>query len=136
MRVRITGQLIDAGSGNHIWAERKLDGLRYPIFLCSRTRKKSRKYVVAAIEPNLQMAENPARESEEPTESLDAYDLYLKIIARIPLGDGRQLPPRRTLCFEGQFPAIRTFQNLDRIVGLPCAVNNARLVAGLGRKLP
>jgi adenylate cyclase len=76
-RVRITGQLIDAGSGNHIWADR-FDGALDDIFELQDQVAAS---VVGAIEPKLRLSEIE-RASRKPTESLDAYDLYLRALAQ------------------------------------------------------
>jgi TolB-like protein len=77
-RVRITGQLIDASTGNHIWADR-FDGALDDIFDLQDRVASS---VVGAIEPRLRLSEIE-RASRKPTESLDAYDLYLRALAQV-----------------------------------------------------
>ena len=72
-RVRITGQLIDAITGAHIWAHR-FDGTLDDVFELQDQVASS---VVGAIEPKLQRSEI-ARVARKPTGSLDAYDLYLR----------------------------------------------------------
>ena len=76
-RVRITGQLIDAATGAHLWADR-FDGSLDDIFDLQDQVASS---VVGAIEPRLRLAEIE-RASRKPTESLDAYDLYLRALAQ------------------------------------------------------
>jgi TolB-like protein len=75
-RVRITGQLIDTASGAHIWADR-FDGALDDIF---ELQDQVASGVVGAIEPRLRSAEI-ARATRKPTDSLDAYDLYLRALA-------------------------------------------------------
>jgi TolB-like protein/Tfp pilus assembly protein PilF len=75
-RVRITGQLIDTASGAHIWADR-FDGALDDIFALQDQVASS---VVGAIEPKLRQSEIE-RATRKPTESLDAYDLYLRALA-------------------------------------------------------
>src|SRR5271156_3507921 len=77
-RVRITGQLIDATTGNHIWADR-FDGALDDIFDLQDRVASS---VVGAIEPRLRLSEIE-RASRKPTERLDAYDLYLRALAQM-----------------------------------------------------
>jgi adenylate cyclase len=74
-RVRITGQLIGAASGRHIWAD-KFDGSLEDIFELQDQITES---VVGAIEPSLRLAEIE-RARVKPTDSLDAYDLYLRAL--------------------------------------------------------
>jgi adenylate cyclase len=76
-RVRITGQLIDAITGNHIWADR-FDGALDDIFDLQDRVASS---VVGAIEPKLRQSEIE-RATRKPTESLDAYDLYLRALSQ------------------------------------------------------
>ncbi|KAB2850620.1 MAG: adenylate/guanylate cyclase domain-containing protein [Hyphomicrobiaceae bacterium] len=79
-RVRITGQLIDASIGSHIWADH-FDGELADIFgLQDQVTAK----VVGAIAPRLEQAEIE-RAKLKPTESLDAYDCYLRGMAAFHL---------------------------------------------------
>jgi TolB-like protein/class 3 adenylate cyclase/tetratricopeptide (TPR) repeat protein len=75
-RVRITGQLIDAVSGAHLWAD-KFDGSLEDVFDLQDRITMS---VVAAIAPKLDQAEIE-RSKRKPTEKLDAYDYYLRGLA-------------------------------------------------------
>ena len=75
-RVRISGQLIDTAIGAHIWADR-IDGALDDIFELQDQVASS---VVGAIEPKLRLAEIE-RARRKPTDSLDAYDLYLRALA-------------------------------------------------------
>ena len=77
-RVRITGQLIDATTGNHIWADR-FDGSLDDVFELQDEIASS---VIGAIEPRLRQSEIE-RASRKPTASLDAYDLYLRALAQL-----------------------------------------------------
>jgi TolB-like protein/Tfp pilus assembly protein PilF len=75
-RVRVTGQLIDASTGAHLWADR-FDGAMEDIFdLQDDITLK----VVGAIAPQLENAEID-RSMRKPTESLDGYDYYLRAMA-------------------------------------------------------
>jgi adenylate cyclase len=76
-RVRITGQLIDTTTGAHIWADR-FDGALDDIF---ELQDQVASNVVGAIEPKLRYSEIE-RAVRKPTESLDAYDLYLRALAQ------------------------------------------------------
>ncbi len=76
-RVRISGQLIDTASGAHLWADR-FDGALDDIFELQDEVASS---VVGAIEPKLRQSEIE-RATRKPTESLDAYDLYLRALAQ------------------------------------------------------
>jgi TolB-like protein len=85
-RVRITGQLIDAVSGSHLWADR-FDGLMEDVF---ELQDKVAFSVAGVIEPTLQAAET-ARSASRPTDDLTAYDLYLRAYAMV-LSSTRQTP--------------------------------------------
>jgi tetratricopeptide (TPR) repeat protein len=74
-RVRITGQLIDAVTGAHLWADR-FGGSLEDIF---ELQDKVAISVAGVIEPTLQAAEI-RRSSERPTTDLTAYDLYLRAL--------------------------------------------------------
>jgi adenylate cyclase len=82
-RVRVTGQLIDAETGAHVWAERydrKVDD----IFALQDDITLS---VVGTIEPSLRQAEIE-RVKRKRSDSLDAYDLVLQaqpdVYSRMP----------------------------------------------------
>ncbi|MDH4563882.1 winged helix-turn-helix domain-containing tetratricopeptide repeat protein [Pseudomonas sp. BN411] len=80
-KVRITGQLIDATTGMHIWAER-FEGTLDNLFDLQDQIAES---VVGAIAPQLERAEIE-RAKRKPTESLDAYDYYLRGMAKLHNG--------------------------------------------------
>jgi tetratricopeptide (TPR) repeat protein len=75
--VRITGQLVDTATGGHLWAERFDGGLDDIFDLQDRVTES----VVGAIAPAVEKAEIE-RAKRKPTESLDAYALYLRGLAR------------------------------------------------------
>jgi tetratricopeptide (TPR) repeat protein len=85
-RVRITGQLIDAVTGAHLWADR-FDGSLEDVF---ELQDKVASSVAGVIEPALQAAES-ARSVGRPTTDLTAYDLYLRAHAMV-LSSTRQAP--------------------------------------------
>jgi TolB-like protein/class 3 adenylate cyclase len=76
-RVRITGQLIDATAGTHLWADR-FDSQLEDIFDLQDQVTGS---VIGAIYPQLERAEIE-RAQRKPTESLKAYDYYLRALAK------------------------------------------------------
>jgi TolB-like protein len=77
-RVRITGQLIEAASGIHLWAERFEGGLEDIFDLQDQVTAA----VVGAIAPKLEQAEIE-RAKRKPTESLDAYECFLRGMAGV-----------------------------------------------------
>jgi TolB-like protein len=72
-RVRISGQLIDAASGAHLWGDR-FDGALEDILDLQDQLTVS---VVGAIAPKVEQAETE-RAKRKPTESLVAYDYFLR----------------------------------------------------------
>ena len=80
-RVRITGQLIDATTGAHLWAER-FEGNLDDIFELQDQVAMS---VVGAIAPQLERAEIE-RAKRKPTGNLNAYDYYLRGMANLHQG--------------------------------------------------
>ena len=80
-RVRITGQLIDATTGAHLWADR-FEGTLDNIF---ELQDQLTENVVGAIAPQLERAEIE-RAKRKPTDSLDAYDYYLRGMANLHRG--------------------------------------------------
>ena len=77
-RVRITGQLVDAATGAHLWAERFDGGLGDIFDLQDQVTER----VVGALAPAVETAEIE-RAKYKPTESLDAYDYYLRGVAHL-----------------------------------------------------
>ena len=74
-RLRITAQLVDAATGNHLWAE-KYDGALAEVF---DLQDKITEAVVGAIEPSVRQAEIERARCKRP-DNLDAYDLYLRAL--------------------------------------------------------
>jgi len=85
-RVRITGQLIDAITGAHLWADR-FDGSLEDVF---DLQDKVASSVAGVIEPALQAAET-ARSAGRPIADLTTYDLYLRAYA-MTLSSAREIP--------------------------------------------
>jgi adenylate cyclase len=75
-RLRISGQLVDTASGNHIWADR-FDGALEDVF---DLQDKITSNVAGAIEPRVQQAEIQ-RAQAKSTDSLSGYDLFLRALA-------------------------------------------------------
>jgi adenylate cyclase len=80
-RVRIAGQLIDASTGAHLWADRFERTLENIFNLQDQVTAS----VVGAIVPQLDQAEIE-RAKRKPTENLDAYDYYLRGMATFDVG--------------------------------------------------
>jgi TolB-like protein/Tfp pilus assembly protein PilF len=80
-RVRITGQLVEAGTGSTLWSER-FEGTLHDIFALQDELATS---VVGAIAPQLERAEIE-RARHKPTASLDAYDYHLRAMAHLHHG--------------------------------------------------
>ncbi|MEO6255856.1 MAG: TIR domain-containing protein [Sphingomicrobium sp.] len=87
-RVRITGQLIDAATGGHVWADR-YDRDLTDIFAIQDEISKA---IVAALRVKLLPEEKKAIETRG-TSSVEAYNFYL--LARQQLIDGAFGDPRR-----------------------------------------
>src|SRR5439155_9395650 len=77
-RVRITGQLIDAVTGAHLWADRFDGGLEDVFDLQDRITAS----VVGAIAPTLLKAEIE-RARSKLVENLDAFDIYLRALPHV-----------------------------------------------------
>jgi TolB-like protein len=75
-RLRITGQLIEASTGAHLWAE-KIDGALEDVFDLQDRITAS---VVGVIAPKIEQAEIE-RANQKPTDRLDSYDHYLRAVA-------------------------------------------------------
>ncbi|WP_426527222.1 adenylate/guanylate cyclase domain-containing protein [Bradyrhizobium sp. McL0615] len=85
-RVRVTGQLIDASTGAHLWADR-FDGALKDIF---DLQDDITLRVVGAIAPKLEQAEI-VRAMRKPTESLDGYDYYLRAMSNFHKGGRKDI---------------------------------------------
>ncbi|MEW9838293.1 adenylate/guanylate cyclase domain-containing protein [Mesorhizobium marinum] len=77
-QLRVTGQLVDATSGNHIWAER-YDRPSSELFTVQDEITSS---VVATIEPQLYAAEE-LRLKSKPPESLDAWGCVVRAMPHV-----------------------------------------------------
>ena len=109
-RIRIAGQLIDVETGAHLWADR-FDGALEDMFDLQDHVTSS---VVGAIEPKLQQAEIK-RARRKPTENLDAYDYYLRGLAKV-----------RPWTKDANREALQLFCNaIERDPGLACAYGMA-----------
>jgi TolB-like protein len=113
-QLRISVQLCEAESGRHVWAER-FDGELAEIF---SLQDRVTEAVAGAIEPSLRLAERE-RARSWPTESLTAYDLYLRALpwrnaTRERNDEGLRLL-RRAIALDPGFVAARGL-----VAGLHC----------------
>jgi TolB-like protein/DNA-binding winged helix-turn-helix (wHTH) protein len=92
-RVRISAQLIDAVTGNHVWAER-YDRELADIFAM---QDEITERVVAAIEPQLYAAEH-FRSRRKPPESLDAWECVVRALSSIGQDTRAGLAAAEALC--------------------------------------
>lgn len=74
-RVRITGQLIEAETARHVWADR-FEGTLEDVF---ELQDRITESIVSAIQPNMLRAEIE-RARVKPTSNLQAYDLLLRAL--------------------------------------------------------
>ena len=86
-RVRITGQLIEAETGSHLWADRFEGSLENIFELQDRVATS----VVGAIVPQLMLA-SAEQVARKPADNLDSYDRYLRGLA---FGNKRTLEGNR-----------------------------------------
>jgi TolB-like protein len=84
-RIRVTGQLIEAATGKHIWAER-YDREMHDIFA---VQDEITRNVVAAIEPHL-YAEEGFRAAKRVPDSIDAWGLVVRAMGLISRVGHRQ----------------------------------------------
>jgi adenylate cyclase len=91
-RIRVTGQLVDAATGKHIWAQRYDRELR-DIFA---VQDEITENVVASIEPYL-YEEEGIRAANQPPGSVDAWGLVVRAIGMINRVGRRQNEEARAL---------------------------------------
>jgi adenylate cyclase len=103
-RIRITGQLIDAASGAHLWADR-FDGAVDGGF---ELQDQVTSRVVNQIAPKLELAEIE-RAKRKPTENLDAYDHYLRGMSILNEWTFRDSNDEARACFGRAIEADGTF---------------------------
>jgi TolB-like protein len=77
-RLRISGQLVEASTGAHLWADR-FEGAADDLFAL---QDRVTEAVAAALEPRIQQAEIE-RALRKPTPNLSAYDLYLRALPHV-----------------------------------------------------
>jgi TolB-like protein len=119
-RVRITGQLIDAANGSHIWSDR-FDGEMADVFDLQDQVTTS---VVVAIEPKLLDAEIE-RAKRKPTANLQAYDHFLRALASIHTLDRDGIDPALAMLDQ----AISLDPNYARALALKARLQIRRIFA-------
>ena len=77
-RIRVTGQLVDALTGNHIWAE-KYDRVLEDIFALQEELTRS---IVVAIAPHIEAYERDKARRHRP-ENLSAYEIAVRAYAKV-----------------------------------------------------
>jgi adenylate cyclase len=122
-RVRITGQLIEAGTGRHLWAD-KFDGALEDVFGLQDQVTSS---VVGLIAPEVEKAEIE-RANHKPTDRLDSYDFFLRGMALMNRIQFLEARPFFTRAFErdpeygaAYAMAAWTFMFEQRTSGMPLA---------------
>jgi len=102
-RLRVNAQLIDCANGRHLWAER-YDGSMAEIF---EFQDNIREQIVSALQVNLTPADK-VLSAHKPTNSVEAYDLFLKGRAHIHLYTPENFL-EATRCFEGAIEVDANF---------------------------
>ena len=92
-RVRVSGQLIEAATGSHLWAER-YDRAIADIFA---VQDEITERVVAAIEPQIYAAEH-FRSERKPPENLDAWECVIRTLSYMAQGTRAGDAEAKILC--------------------------------------
>ena len=124
-RLRINCVLIDATSGNHIWAER-YDGAMEDVFDLQDRITSS---IVATISSKMLRAEI-TRAQAKPTDNLTAYDLYLRAMAGIREGTESSTSQAlelldRAIAADHSFRPLTAFW--PALIGFACQMDGVRL---------
>jgi TolB-like protein len=144
-RIRITGQLIEASTGAHLWAER-FEGRLEDIF---ELQDEIAARVAGAIAPQVELAEIE-RAKKKPTANLNAYDCYLRGVAHMHRGTQESTDQalslfQRSLELDPEFAAAHAMAawsyfwrkvngwTEDRDLETPEGIRLARRAAELGR---
>jgi TolB-like protein/class 3 adenylate cyclase len=120
-RIRVTGQLIDASIGTHLWAN-NFDGTLDDIF---ELQDKVTSSVVGALIPTIRQAEIE-RAKHRPTENPDAYVTYMRGIASLYLWTRVGVDEALRLAYE----AIKLDPDYSMAYGLAATCYVARRTAG------
>src|SRR5262249_3190221 len=92
-RIRVTAQLVEAATGNHVWAERYDRDLSDIFAVQDATTER----VVEAIEPELYAAEHIRSQRKQP-ESLDAWECVIRALTAIGQGTSAANTEAEMLC--------------------------------------
>ena len=111
--MRISGQLVDAATGTHLWADR-FEGTLENVF---ELQDQMTANVVAAIEPNLRAAEIQ-RAQRKPTDNLQAYDLLLRALPHFYVRTRERLEEaerllRKAIEIDPTYPLARVYLSLS-----------------------
>jgi len=94
-RLRITAQLVDAATGNHVWAER-YDRELADIFA---VQDEITERVVATIEPELYAAEHFRSQRKSP-ERLDAWECVIRALSYLSQSTPTAIAEAEALCWQ------------------------------------
>jgi TolB-like protein/class 3 adenylate cyclase len=120
-RIRVTGQLIDASTGNHLWAD-NFDGTLDDIF---DLQDKVTSSVVGALIPTMRHAEIE-RAKHRPTESPDAHLTHMRGVASLYLWTKAGVDEALRLAYE----AMKIDPDYSMAYGLAATCYVARKTAG------
>jgi len=113
-RLRLTAQLVEAATGNHLWSDRYEGSLEDVFDFQDRIVVN----FISAIEPKLRTTEI-ARARRKRTDSLDAFDLYLRAVSQAAAMSAESL--------------AEAIELLDRAIGLSPDYAQALAYAALCR---
>jgi adenylate cyclase len=120
-KIRVTGQLIDASTGNHLWAN-NFDGTLDDIF---ELQDKVTSSVVGALIPTMRHAEIE-RAKHRPTENTDVHMIHMRGVASLYLWTRAGLDEALRLAYE----AMKLDPDYSMAYGLAATFYVARRTAG------